>query len=191
MEAHWYTNPAGAGASWNIVAWPDPAHQRNRWALAIPDALSLLETRSATGTVAGLSSFPRQDQPPILVPFYGFRLMVLIGFLLFFLAVWTAIVWARGLVREGRIGEHRRLLRAWMCSVPLGYLAVEAGWLTREEARQPWIIYHVLRTSDAYSNLPPAAVAASLGALFLVYTLLGVLFFVFARRILREGIVQS
>lgn len=187
MEAHWKTNPKGVGASWNLLAWPDRKAQDNAWSIQIPDGLSIITTRSLTGQVTGLRAFPRKDQPPILIPFYGFRVMVLISFLLLFLAIWTLVAWLRGRLRAGKIVNHPRLLAAWIAAVPLGYLAVETGWLTREEARQPWIIFNVLRTQDASSNLPPAVVALSLAALGLIYALLIVLFIVFARRIIIQG----
>ncbi|HUX22597.1 MAG TPA: cytochrome ubiquinol oxidase subunit I, partial [Spirochaetia bacterium] len=187
IEAHWTTNPPGQGAPWNIIAWPDPSAQKNSWELQVPYVLSILETRSLTGQVKGLKEFPPADRPPIVIPFYAFRLMVLIGFLLFFVMLWTVILWARKRLTSDRAPRHKWLLYAWMAALPLGYLAVETGWLTREEGRQPWVIYHVLRTSNAYSNLPPWAVALSLVILFVIYVGLGTLFLVFAKKILMKG----
>ena len=187
IEAHWNTNRQGQGAPWNIVAWPDRQAQKNAWDLQIPNLLSILETRTLTGTVEGLKAFPRNDQPPIVIPFYAFRLMVLIGFLLFFLMLWTVILWVRGRLRPPGVADHRWLLYAWMAALPLGYLAVEMGWITREEGRQPWVIYRVLRTANAYSNLPPWAVGVSLGVLLVIYIGLAAAFIVYARRILVKG----
>ena len=58
MESHWKTNPPGAGAAFNIIAWPDDAGERNSFEVQVPYLLSLLETRSFTGQVKGLSEFP-------------------------------------------------------------------------------------------------------------------------------------
>jgi cytochrome bd ubiquinol oxidase subunit I len=187
MESHWDTNVPGTGAGFNIVAWPDTRGERNAFEIQVPYLLSLLETRSLTGRVAGLREVRPEDRPPIVLPFYSFRVMVLIGFLLFFLMIWTLVVWLRGGLAAERISARPRLLRAWMWALPLGYIAVETGWLAREEGRQPWIIYHVLRTSDAASGLPPWVVTASLAGLFVVYALLAVCFLVFAGRMLRKG----
>jgi len=187
VESHWKTNPPGTGAAFNIVAWPDPNGQGNVFEVQVPYLLSLLETRSATGQVRGLADFPPQDRPPIVVPFYSFRIMVLIGFLLFGLMIWTVVSWLRGGLSAERIAAHRALLRAWLISLPLGYVAVETGWLTREEGRQPWLIYHVLRTKDAASSLPPWVVGASLLALFAIYALLTVFFLLYAGRMLKKG----
>ncbi len=187
IESHWKTNPPGTGAAFNILAWPDKNDERNSLEIQVPYLLSLLETRTLTGQVRGLSDFSPADRPPVVIPFYSFRIMVLIGFLLFALMVWTLVAWLRGGFALERIKANRVLLRAWLWSLPLGYIAVETGWLTREEGRQPWLIYRVLRTADAASPLPPWVVSVSLLALFVIYALLAVFFLVYAGRMLRKG----
>ena len=74
-----------------------------------------------------------------------------------------------------------------MAAIPLSYLALETGWVTREMGRQPWVIHGLLRTGDAASRIPAGAVAASLAAFAVVYAFLTILFFVFARRIIARG----
>jgi cytochrome d ubiquinol oxidase subunit I len=187
MESHWTTNPPGTGAAFNILAWPERGGERNAFKIQVPYLLSLLETRSATGQVRGLSDFPPADRPPIVVPFYSFRIMVLMGVLLFGLMIWTLAVWPHGGFALERIQRNRTLLRAWLFSLPLGYIAVETGWLAREEGRQPWLIYGVLRTADAVSTLPSWVVSVSLLALFAVYALLTVFFLIYAARMLKKG----
>ena len=82
---------------------------------------------------------------------------------------------------------QRWLLGAWLVALPASYLAMEAGWVTREVGRQPWLIYGVLRTQDSASRLPAGTVAGSLLAFAAAYLVLFVLFVVFARQILRRG----
>ncbi len=187
IEAHWRTNEPGTPAAFNVLAWPDRGRERNSFQIQIPYLLSLLETRTLTGKVEGLKDFPADDRPPVVIPFYGFRLMVLIGLILLGVMIWTLTLWLAGRLRPGRVERHRWLLRAWMWSLPLGYIAVEAGWLTREEGRQPWIIYGVLKTADAASHLAAWVVDLSLAGLFVIYAILTVGFLVFARRILAQG----
>lgn len=188
IEGHWQTNPPGQGAPWALLAWPDQAAQRNDWAVKIPDVLSLLATSTATGQVKGLSEFPRANQPPLLpLLFYAFRLMVAIGFAMFFLMLWSAWLWWRGELTPARIETHRNFLRAWTFAIPLGYIAVEMGWITREVGRQPWVIYGLLRTQDAASALPAGTVTGSLIVYTLVYAVLLVSFVVFAVRLFRAG----
>jgi len=182
-EAHWETNPPGTSAAWALLAWPDADAQRNRWAIEIPAALSLLTTHTFTGRVTGLKEFDRADQPPVLVPFYALRIMVAIGVWLLLLSVWTVWRWHRGRALE----QERRLLTLWLASLPLGYIAVETGWLLREVGRQPWVVHGLIRTADAASALPAYAVAASLLAYLVIYVTLLTVFLVFARRLVRRG----
>jgi cytochrome d ubiquinol oxidase subunit I len=187
IEAHWQTNRPGEGASWNIVAWPNEEKQANDWAIQIPYALSLITTRSLTGQVKGLREFPRDDQPPVALPFYAFRIMMAAGFGLFFLMLWTLWIWYRGRLNQENLPGQKKLLYAWMLALPLSYLAMEAGWITREVGRQPWIIYGVLRTRDAATSLPAEAVASSSLVFVAVYLLLFAVFLLFFRRILLKG----
>jgi len=188
IESHWRTNPPGTGAPWKVLAWPNFARQDNDWTfLEIPHGLSLLLTHSLTGRVQGLRDFPREDQPPVALPFYAFRVMFSIGFALFFLMLWTLWAWRRGGLSPPALPRQTWLLRAWVAAVPLSYLAVETGWIVREVGRQPWIIYGLMRTREAASPLPAAAVAASLVTYLVVYSLLFIAFVIFARRLLLKG----
>jgi len=187
MEAHWETNPQGQGAPWSILAWPDEAAERNRWSLAIPNVLSLIIAHTPTGQVKGLRDFPPQDRPPVWIPFYSFRVMLAVGIWLFLLTAWTAWRIGRGALAPERIGTYHWLLLAWVCTIPLGYLAVEAGWLTREIGRQPWILYGLIRTKEHASDLPAAHVATTLVAYAFVYLLLYCVFIVFSRRLILKG----
>jgi cytochrome bd ubiquinol oxidase subunit I len=74
-----------------------------------------------------------------------------------------------------------------MAALPLGYLAMEAGWVTREVGRQPWIIYGVLRTGEAASPLPAWPVGGSMLMFALIYLLLFLTVIFFAGRIIRRG----
>jgi cytochrome bd ubiquinol oxidase subunit I len=187
MEAHWYTNPPEEGAPFSVLAWPDPKNQNNRWSIEIPAALNLLTTHTTTGQIRGLREFPREEQPPVAVTYYAFRSMVAIGMALFLLMLWTLLIWRRGGLVAAHVSSQKWLLRAWMAALPLSYLAMETGWLTREVGRQPWVIHGMLRTGDAASRIPAGTVAVSLIAFSLVYLFLTTLFFYFARGIIVRG----
>ncbi|MBI4772972.1 MAG: cytochrome ubiquinol oxidase subunit I [Deltaproteobacteria bacterium] len=187
MEAHWRTNPEGEGASWNLLAWPNESKQDNDWAITIPDGLSLLVTRSFTGRVQGLRDFPAEDQPPVWLPFYSFRVMAGLGFLFFFLMVWTLWAWRKGRLRPDVISEQKKLLLSWMAALPLSYVAVESGWVTREVGRQPWVIYGVLRTHEAASPLPAYPIGTSLLVFAGIYSVLFIAFLLFAGYIVNRG----
>jgi cytochrome bd ubiquinol oxidase subunit I len=188
IEAHWETNPPGTGAPWKLLAWPDFEKQKNDWTfLKIPSGLSLLITHSFTGQVKGLKDFPREDQPPFVLPFYSFRIMLGIGFAMFGLMLLTLWAWYKKPLTAELLPKQKWLLYAWIAFAPLGYLAVEMGWVTREVGRQPWIIFGLLRTRDGASVLPASAVAASLGIYFALYTILFLAFLLFTWRLLKRG----
>jgi len=147
-----------------------------------------LATGDQHGQVQGLSSFAKTDQPPAMpLIFYSFRLMVMIGMAFLGLTLWTSVVWFKGQLSSASIGNNRLLLRAWIASIPLGYVATECGWIVREVGRQPWIIYGILRTQDAASTLPASVVAVSLATFIAIYSVLFILFLIFAVRIIKKG----
>lgn len=187
MESHWFTNPPGTGAAWHIVAWPDEDREENKWEINIPYGLSLIVTRSLTGQVKGLREIPQRDRPPILIPFYSFRIMVACGMAFFFLMLWTLWEWRRGNLIPERIGKRKALLYSWMVCLPLSYLAMEAGWAVREVGRQPWVIYNLMRTAEGVSRHAESTVVTSFAAYIVVYTILFFLFLGFARFVIRKG----
>jgi cytochrome d ubiquinol oxidase subunit I len=103
------------------------------------------------------------------------------------LAFWTAFVLRSARGQLERLLEQRRLLFAWVVAIPLPYIAVECGWIVREVGRQPWVIYGLLRTQQAVSNVPASAITGSILMFATFYAILIVSFFVFARRWLRTG----
>jgi cytochrome d ubiquinol oxidase subunit I len=187
LEGHWHTNPPGTGAPWAIVAWPDREKQANAWAIEVPNALSLLITHRLTGTVRGLGDFPREDQPPVAIPFYAFRVMVALGLLMASLVLWTLWASSRGKLAADRVHRQTALLRAWVWAIPSGYLAVEMGWLTREVGRQPWLVQGLMRTEQGATPLAAATVWTSLLGYVVILTLLFGGFIFFFRRIVQQG----
>jgi len=188
IEGHWETNPPGEGADWSILAWPNKAAQKNDWSIEIPDALSWLVTHSATGQVKGLREFAPADQPPAIpLLYYSFRGMVAIGMFLLLLALWGVWLKRRGAFTPENILQHPWLLRLWMLSIPLGYVAVELGWIVREVGRQPWLIYGILRTDEGASPLPIGTLASTLITYTLIYVSLTIIFIVLSRRMLFRG----
>lgn len=188
IEGHWHTNPVGQGAAWSVAAWPDADKEANVWDIKIPNVLSILATNSMDGQVQGLLEIPAADRPPFLpLLFYSFRGMVAIGF--YFFGLMAVSIWhgRRHGWRASAWQANPWLLRAWVAAIPMGYLAVEMGWVVREVGRQPWIIYGLLRTSEGASPLPASSIMFSMAGYTLLYIALAIAFFVFARRWLRKG----
>ncbi len=179
MEAHWMT---GRGIPFIVFAIPDEKNERNRFEISIPYAGSLILTHRLDGEVKGLKEAKPQDRPPVFAVFGTFRLMVGIGFLLFAVAMFG--LWMRW---RKRLYASRLLLRLAVACVPLGFVAVIAGWMTAEVGRQPWTVYGLLRTAESVSPVPAGAVAVSLALFVVVYVFLGGAFLYFVNRILAKG----
>jgi len=178
MESLWETNkPAGL----SLAILPDPENERNAIEiLEIPHLLSVLAYHSLNAEVRGLKSFPKEDRPPVMPVFFSFRIMVGLGFL-FVLLTFLAWRW------QDQIAGHPRFMKLLVWSIPLPYIAIQLGWTVAELGRQPWIVYGLMRTSDAVSTaINSTQVATSLIAFTLIYTLLGLadfyLLFKFARK---------
>jgi cytochrome d ubiquinol oxidase subunit I len=188
IEGHWHTNAPGTGASWSLLAWPDKTAQRNDWSLEVPGMLSVLGTHSLHGQVKGLTDFKPEDQPPMLpLLYYAFRVMAGIGFCFMLLSFWTVYALRKARGSLDALLARRKLLLAWVLCIPLPYVAVEAGWIVREVGRQPWVVYGLLRTSQAASTVAPSSISLSMVMFFAFYVVLLVTFFVLARRWLRAG----
>ncbi|WP_257310281.1 cytochrome ubiquinol oxidase subunit I [Geothrix fuzhouensis] len=178
MEAHWET---GRNVPMNLIAWPDAKNERNTvQSLSVPSGLSLMATYSTAGEVKGLKDYPASERPPVLPVFLSFRAMVGLAFL--FLAV-GLYAWLKREQIESRTGFLRVL--PWL--IPLPYLANELGWTLAELGRQPWIVYGLMKTSDAVSPIALSQVGTSLVAFFLVYALLGAVDFYLLFKFARKG----
>jgi cytochrome d ubiquinol oxidase subunit I len=161
IEGHWETQ---RGAPLILFALPDSQAETNHYEVAIPKLGSLILTRDWEGEVKGLKNFAPEDRPNPIIPFFAFRLMVGIGFVMIGLAIVGAVLWLMG-----RLYTTRWYLRALVLTSPLGFIAVLAGWFTTEVGRQPWTVYNILRTADAVSPIPGGSVLTSLILFVLVY----------------------
>lgn len=173
MEAKWETSPAGQPADWSLVALPDEAGQRNSWEITIPNGLGyILEfKKNLSAPVLGLKEWERSDRPQMVgLIYYAFRVMSGIGFFLAGLMLWTVLKWLLGDLSGEKIAQQKWLLRAWIFAAPLGYIAVESGWIVRCVGRQPWTLYGQIRTADAASHLPASNVLTSLIAFATIYS---------------------
>ena len=161
MEGHYETQ---RGAPLILFGIPDDEAEETRFALEIPLLGSLILGHSFDAEILGLKEWPRDERPPALIPFIGFRVMVGIGFLMLGLGIWS--LWARW---RKSLFTNAWLHRAAIVMGPSGFVAVLAGWFTTEVGRQPYTVYGLLRTSDSVSNIDAEAVGASLVAFIVVY----------------------
>ncbi|MFN5388461.1 MAG: cytochrome ubiquinol oxidase subunit I [Pseudanabaena sp.] len=190
MEAKWETSLAGQPADWSLLAIPDEKTQSNKWEITIPNGLGyVLEfKKNLTAPVLGLKEWKYSDRPHMVgLIYYAFRIMSGIGFFLAGLMLWSALQWLLGNLSAEKIAKQKWLLRTWIFAAPLGYIAVESGWIVRCVGRQPWTMYGQIRTADAASVVPASNVLTSLTLFAVVYSILLVATLYFGSRIIRHG----
>lgn len=188
-EALWNTRDH---ASFSLFAYANVEEGKNKIDIAIPDGLSILATNSPSGTVQGINDVQRAESaafgpgsyiPVVWLAYWSFRLMIGLGVLAALLAVAMAIQW-----RRKRLTASPRLLRVavWIVGLPL--LANTFGWLFTETARQPWVVYGLLRTRDGVSTNVGAGFTLTTLILFTaLYGVLGIICFRMVRRIAKAG----
>ena len=158
MEGHYHTyNKNGTvNTGWHILAWPNKKGNGNAFAITIPHVLSLLETHTWNGKVKGMDSIKPQNRPPVIVPFYAFRVMVAAGVSMLFMALWAGWLMFRRRFTLDALKNNRLFLRVIVGSAFLPYIAVWTGWWTREVGRQPWVVFGMMRTSAGVSHMSVA-----------------------------------
>ncbi|MBF0241525.1 MAG: cytochrome ubiquinol oxidase subunit I [Desulfamplus sp.] len=164
MEAHWETQTK---APLIMFAIPDQDAGKNLIEIgSIPGLLSFLGYHDFNASVRGLNDFPKDEIPPVAITFIAFRTMVGLGTLFIVLMVY-------GWFRRDKLMESPIFLKIMLFSIPLPYIAIEMGWVLAEVGRQPWIVYGLMKTSDAVSPVHGYQVMISLIAFIVIYGLLG------------------
>lgn len=163
MEGHWRDDGRDDGVPLVLFALPNQQAERNDHEIAVPRLGSLILTHSWDGTIEPLTAVPRDQRPPVAPVFWSFRVMVGLGVLMLVLAYASLWAWWRGWLFDPRSAAARWLQQGWRLLSPSGFIALLAGWYVVEIGRQPWVVYGLLRTSEAVSpNIQAAAVLASL-----------------------------
>ena len=147
MESHFETS---ASAPLIIGGIPDVENKKVDYAVEIPGFLSFLAFHDFNAEVKGLNDIPEENHPPVAITHFAFQVMVGLGTLL----VLISLLYFIALVKKKSWLEKRWLLKLFVVSIPLGYIAIEAGWTVTEVGRQPWIIQGVMRTKDAVTPMP-------------------------------------
>ena len=163
MESVWETQK---GMPYNLMVVPDVQNERNSVeAVGIPGMLSYLAFHDSNAEIKGLKSFASDLRPPVLPTFLSFRGMAALG-MLFMLLTLIAFI----LSLTNKLESSRIFLRLMLYAIPLPYIAAQLGWIVAEVGRQPWIVYGVLKTSDAVSkSVTPLQVWGSLAGFTLLY----------------------
>ena len=184
IEAHWDRETR---APLTLIAIPDSQAEKNNFALEVPLLGSLVLTHDVNGVVPGLKEFPRQDRPPVALPFFAFRIMVGIGIIML-----TLVLTGLALRLRGRLYDRTWYLQALMLASPLGFAAVVAGWTITETGRQPWTVYGLMRTAQSVTpSLTGVDVLISLIGYIAVYGIMFPAGLWFVARIVRGGAVEQ
>jgi cytochrome d ubiquinol oxidase subunit I len=164
IEGLWNTEKGGTAL--NLFGIPDMKAETTRYAVSVPHLGSLILTHSWDGEIRGLKEFPPEDRPNSTIVFWSFRVMAGLGVLMILMSI-TA--WM--LRRRGKLYDSKWFQKLAVAMGPSGFITLLAGWVTTEAGRQPWVVYGVLRTSQAVSPLTTQQVGISLMAFVIVYFL--------------------
>lgn len=145
-----------------------------RGGIRIPAVASLLAGNSFDTTITGLDDIPEDEHPPVNIVHWSFQTMVGAGTAMIGIGAWWWIRRRRDHTEDGSgVFESRWFLRAAVVAGALGVVALEAGWITTEVGRQPWIVWQQMRTADAVTS--NSGIWISLAAMIVIYTSMGVI----------------
>jgi len=180
FEALWETRE---GAPLALFGLPDGGKEKTYFYVGIPKLLSLLIYGDLNARVAGLAEFPKDEQPPVFLPFVSYHIMIFIGILFAVMAIAGLC-----LLFKNKIWNAKWYLTVLLFSIPLPHLANQFGWIGAEVGRQPWAVYKVLKTADAASIVVPAGqILFSLIIFGLIYLLIFLIFIHLSVRLIRKG----
>ncbi|NLH62331.1 MAG: cytochrome ubiquinol oxidase subunit I [Ignavibacteriales bacterium] len=180
IEAHYDSN---AVADLYLYGWVDENQREVKFGIALPKFLTFLVHSDFKTPIRGLDSFDKKDLPPINIVFQTYHLMVAIGMALIGLSLLALF-----LLWRGTLFRSNWLMKTFVLAVLLPQIANQVGWYSAEIGRQPWIVYNLLRTSDALSKAVVAnQVLFSLILFTLIYALLLVLFLFLLNEKIKHG----
>lgn len=183
-EGHFNSN---APAPLHLFGWVDEKEQKVKYGIAIPGLLSFFVHFDFSKPVTGLDKYPPEERPPVNFVFQSFHIMIAIG--IFFILYSLVGLY---LLLTNKIWRTRWYLWIAVFAVILPHIANQTGWIVAEVGRQPWIVYGILKTADAFSkNVPAGNVWFSLILFTLIYLLILALFLFLLDRKIKQGPVET
>lgn len=184
MEGHWETS---GNVPLLLFAIPDQEAQTNRFEIGIPNLASLILTHSTDGVIQGLNEFAPEEQPPVWIVFWAFRVMVGIGLLMIATAL-TGLL----LRRKGKFHQHTGFLKTLVYMIPMPFVAVLAGWVVTESGRAPWLVYGMMTHAEGVtpSLTGPMALFTLVGYV-LVYAVVFYAGIYYLTRVVRNGMLPK
>lgn len=184
MEGSWETD---TGVPLLLFALPDQAAQQNRFELGIPRLASLILTHDLDGEIPGISETAPEEQPPVVLVFWAFRVMVGLGLVMIGVAL-AGLILRRG----GRVYQHRGFLQLLRVMSVTPFIAVLAGWVVTETGRAPWLVYEVMSHADGLT--PSLTGGMALFTLIGYATVYAVVFWAgvyYLTRVVRNGMAEQ
>lgn len=184
MEGNWETS---TGVPLLLVAWPDRESQSNLFEIGIPKLGSMILTHDWDGEVPGLKDVPVEEQPPVLLVFWAFRVMVGLGMLMIAVGL-TGLV----LRRKGRYWQTPWFLQTLRLMSVTPFIAVLAGWIVTETGRAPWLVYGLVTHAEGVTpSLTGSMALFTLLGYILVYAMIFSAGLYYLMRVLQDGLEIS
>lgn len=139
-----YTTQAQAPVS--LFAYPLDTPPQLVAKIEIPGLLSWLAFGDANAQIKGINEFPRDEIPPLFLTFVSYHNMVILG--IYFIFILSLSLF---LIKKDKLWTNKKMLKILAFSIPLPLIACQLGWIAAEVGRQPWIVYHLMKTKDAIS----------------------------------------
>lgn len=157
--------------------------QKTDYEININGLLSILIYGDRDAVVKGLTEFPEEDRPPVFLSFVSYHIMIMIGMLFVILAIAGGF----SLINQKLRGKQW-FLWIFLFSIPLPHVANEMGWIAAEVGRQPWVVYRILKTSQAASVVVPSGqILFTLLMFLIVYTLIFTGFLKLLLKMIKKG----
>ncbi|CAM3617855.1 cytochrome ubiquinol oxidase subunit I [Halomonas casei] len=184
MEGHWETS---TNVPLLLFAIPDQEAQANNFELGIPNLASIILTHSPDGEIPGLNEVAVEEQPPVIIVFWAFRVMVGIGLLMIGVSLIGLM-----LRRNERIYHQRLFLKALTGMISLPFIAVLAGWIVTESGRAPWLVYGMMTHAEGLTpSLTGSMALFSLIGYILVYAVVFYAGIYYLTRVVRNGMLPE
>ncbi|GAB2713508.1 cytochrome ubiquinol oxidase subunit I [Halomonas garicola] len=184
MEGNWETD---SGVPLLLFALPDKGAQTNHLEIAVPRLASLILTHDLDGTVPGLEDVSAEEQPPVFIVFWSFRIMVGLGLAMIAVAL-AGLVLRRG----GRVYRHPLYLKTLVGMIGAPFVAVLAGWVVTESGRSPWLVYGVMTHAEGLTpSLTGAMALFTLIGYMAVYAVVFMVGIYYLTRVISNGMLPE
>ncbi len=179
FEGHFDSNPAPI----YLFGWVNEKEQKVSFGIKIPGMLSYLIHGDMEKSVLGLNDIKQDERPPVNLVFQSYHIMVAIGFTLIGISLLSLLM-----LRKEKLFKKKWMIKLLVISVLLPQIANQLGWISAEVGRQPWIVYGLLKTKDAFSkSVSSGEIIFSLTLFTLIYLLLFILFIFLLDRKIKHG----